>query len=128
MFVPSILWLLLKSGLFVVGAMVFWKRPEDRSAAQFFWFCMASFGAYMGGYHWSRIVTQPVLLVGFMVCSLLLPAVSLHFYLLFPRPKQLLERRPFLVLGAIYLPPAVVFLRLLLGYLQVRWFDPGERT
>jgi hypothetical protein len=34
--VPSILWLFLKAGLFVVGAMVFWKRPDDRSAARFF--------------------------------------------------------------------------------------------
>src|SRR5262245_48799795 len=60
---PSLLWFCLKAGLFLVGALVFWKRPEDRSAAQFFLLCIFTFGAFMGGYHWSRIVTQPALLL-----------------------------------------------------------------
>jgi DNA-binding NtrC family response regulator len=123
--VPSVLWFFLKIGLFVVGAMVFWKRPADRSAAQFFCLCIASFGAYMGGYHWARIVTQPVLLVVFMVCALLLPAVTLHFYLIFPRPKRLLERRPGWVLAGIYGPSVLLLLLLLSGYLRVRWLDQG---
>ena len=42
-----------------VGALVFWKRPADLSARQFFLLCMVTLGAYMGGYHWSRIATQP---------------------------------------------------------------------
>jgi transcriptional regulator with GAF, ATPase, and Fis domain len=100
---PSILWFSVKIGLFLVGAIVFWKRPEDRSAQQFFLLCICSFGAYIGGYHWWRIVTQPVLLLVFMVSALLLPAVSLHFYLVFPRPKAFLERL------------------LLQGYLRIRW-------
>ena len=37
---PSLFWVLLKIGLFVVGAYVFWKRPEDRSAALFFLLCV----------------------------------------------------------------------------------------
>jgi hypothetical protein len=90
--VPSVLWFFLKTGLFIVGAIVFWKRPEDRPAAQFFWLCIVSFGAYMGGYHWSRIVTQPVLILVFMTCAVMLPAVTLHFYLVFPRAKGLLLR------------------------------------
>jgi transcriptional regulator with GAF, ATPase, and Fis domain len=118
---PSVLWFFLKVGLFGVGAMVLWKRPEDRSAAQFFWLCIVSFGAYMGGYHWSRIVTQPTLILVFMVCSLMLPAVSLHFYLLFPRPKGILERQPRWTLLAIYGPPLFFLLLLLTGYLRVRW-------
>src|SRR5262249_13493191 len=61
--VPSVLWLLLKVGLFAVGAIVLWKRPADRSAAQFFCLCLVSAVAFMGGYHWVRIATQPVLLV-----------------------------------------------------------------
>ncbi len=118
--VPSVLWFFLKVGLFLVGAVVFWKRPEDRSAAQFFLFCIVSFGAYMGGYHWSRIVTQPALLLVFMACALFLPAVSLHFYLLFPRPKPLLERHPQAVTRALYAPPVCFLLFLLFGYLHVR--------
>ncbi len=93
-FLPSVLWFFLKIGLFLVGAIVFWKRPGDRSAGQFFLLCLCSFGAYIGGYHWWRIVTQPMLLLVFMVSAILLPAVSLHFYLVFPRPKAFLERWP----------------------------------
>jgi transcriptional regulator with GAF, ATPase, and Fis domain len=121
--VPSIAWFFLKIGLFIVGALVFWKRTEDRSAAQFFLLCLVSFGAYMGGYHWSRIVTQPALLVVFMVCSVLLPPVSLHFYLLFPRPKAFMLRRPRVALLTIYGPPCVFLLLLLTNYLRVRWHN-----
>jgi transcriptional regulator with GAF, ATPase, and Fis domain len=117
---PSVLWFLLKIGLFVVGAIVFWKRREDRSAALFFLFCLVSFGAYMGGYQWSRIVTQPTLLLVFMICSVLLPVVSLHFYLVFPRPKAILDRAPRRALLVLY-GPAVIFLLLLIwNYLWVR--------
>jgi transcriptional regulator with GAF, ATPase, and Fis domain len=118
---PSLLWFSLKIILFAVGAIVFWKRPEDRSASLFFLFCLVSFGAYMGGYHWSRIVTQPLLIVVFMICSVLLPAVSLHFYLVFPRPKAILDRAPRRVLGVLYGPPLFFLLLLFSNYLRVRW-------
>ena len=120
--VPSVLWFFLKIGLFVVGAFVFWKRSEDRAAAQFFRLCIVSLGAYMGGYHWWRIVTQPVLLLGFMASAFLLPAVSLHFYLLFPRAKEVLERYPRRVLTIVYGPPVFFLVLLVSGYLRVRWY------
>jgi len=83
--VPSILWFILEVMLFSVGALVLWKRPTDTAAAQFFLLCIVTLGAFMGGYHWSHIATQPSLLLVFMVCAVLLPVVSLHFYLLFPK-------------------------------------------
>src|SRR5262249_44334437 len=113
----------LKFSLFLVGAFVFWKRPEDRSAALFFWFCILSVGAYMGGYHWARILTQPALLLVFMVCAVLLPVVTLHFFLLFPRPKTFLARHPRWTLAAIYGPP-LGFLTAMLccwGYVRDLW-------
>jgi transcriptional regulator with GAF, ATPase, and Fis domain len=123
--IPSVLWFFLKVGLFAVGAIVFWKRPEDRPAAQFFWLCIVSFGAYMGGYHWSRIVTEPVLILVFMTCAVMLPAVTLHFYLVFPRAKEFLKRHPRSVLLVVY-GPAVVFLLLLLhDYLYARLLEEG---
>lgn len=99
---PSILWLILKLGLFTVGALVFWQRPSDPSASQFFLLCIVTLGAYMGGYHWVRILSQPFLLGFFMVSCVLFPAVSLHFYLVFPRPKPFLSRHPGWSLLAIY--------------------------
>jgi transcriptional regulator with GAF, ATPase, and Fis domain len=119
---PSILWFFVKIGLFIVGAIVYWKRPEDRSARQFFLLCIVTFGAYIGGYQWSRIVTEPPLILVFIVCSVLLPAVSLHFYLVFPRPKPLIERRPRTVLAAIYALPIIFLVVFLGGYFLTRWF------
>jgi transcriptional regulator with GAF, ATPase, and Fis domain len=118
--VPSLLWFSLKIILFVVGAIVFWKRPEDRSATLFFLFCLVSFGAYMGGYHWHRIVTQRLLILVFMVCSILLPAVSLHFYLVFPRPKTILDRAPRLVLFVLYGLPLFFLVLLISDYSLIR--------
>jgi transcriptional regulator with GAF, ATPase, and Fis domain len=119
--VPSVAWFFLKAGLFAIAALVFWKRPEDRSAYQFFLLSIVTFAAYMGGYHWSRIVTQPILLVVFIVCSVLLPAVSLHFYLVFPRPKAFFLKQPHWTLAALYGPAVLFLLTLLSGYLLVRW-------
>ncbi len=100
--VPSILWFCLKLGLFLVGALVFWKRPTDQSATVFFLLCIVTLGAYMGGYLWSHILTQTFLIVPFMICGNLLPAVSLHFFLVFPRPRQFLRRHPRWTLLAVY--------------------------
>jgi transcriptional regulator with GAF, ATPase, and Fis domain len=118
--VPSILWFALKFGLFAVGALVFWKRPNDRSAAQFFLLCIVTLGAYMGGYHWLRISTQRELLLVFMICGVLLPPVSLHFYLVFPRPKEFFQRYPYPTLAAIYGPPLAFLIAIMIRYLVVR--------
>ena len=99
---PSLLWFMLKVGLFAVGALVFWKRPADRSARQFFILCICTLMAYMGGYHWNRIVSQPVLILGFMFSGVLLPGVLLHFYCVFPRPKSFLQGSKRSALYVIY--------------------------
>jgi len=112
--VPSLLWFCLKMMLFLVGALVLWNRPQDSAAAQFFLLCIFTVGAYMGGYHWPYIATNYVLLLVFDVCAIMLPAVSLHFYLMFPRKKRWLQRRPRLALAVIY-GPSVVFLLSLFG-------------
>ncbi len=122
---PSVLWLVLNLGLFLIGALVFWKRPEDAAAVHFFLLCIVSLGAFVGGYHWARIVTQPVLLLVFMTCCLLLPPVTLHFYLVFPRPKRSLERHPRWALALLYGPPALFLVLLLHAYLSVRGLYPA---
>jgi transcriptional regulator with GAF, ATPase, and Fis domain len=121
--VLPISWFFLKLGLFLVGALVFWKRPTDPSARQFFLLCIVTLGAYMGGYHWSRIATYRELILVFMVCSVMLPAVLLHFYTVFPRPKGFVERSPWATLAGIYGLP-LAFLGLMAAtYFHVRWMD-----
>src|SRR5438270_10899481 len=85
--IPAVIWLVLEIGLYGIGALVFWKRPQDPAASAFFTMTIVAVGAYVGGYHWGQIVTQPVLLVIFVLSGLLLPAVTLYFHHVYPRPK-----------------------------------------
>jgi transcriptional regulator with GAF, ATPase, and Fis domain len=86
----SLIWFALELVIFGLGALVYWRRPTDESAALFFELCIATVGAFMGGYHWSIIVAHPLLIFPFACFGVMLPAVSLHFYLVFPRPKWFL--------------------------------------
>src|SRR5262249_23501821 len=121
--VPTVVWFFLKIGLYFVGAIVFWKRPDDRSAKHFFLLCTCSLVAYVGGYNWAQLVSQPVLLTMFMAGAVLLPPVSLHLYLVFPRPKWFLESHPRWTLTVLYGPALMFFVALLYPYLEVRWLN-----
>jgi transcriptional regulator with GAF, ATPase, and Fis domain len=118
---PSLLWFCLKLTLFTCGALLMWQRPQERAVAQFFVLCVVTLGAYMGGYHWPYLATAPLLLVGFMIYGVLLPPVSLHFYLVFPRTQAILERAPRRTLLAVYGLPLMVLAALLLLYFRIRW-------
>jgi transcriptional regulator with GAF, ATPase, and Fis domain len=118
--IPSLLWFLLKVSLLVVGVLVFWKRPDDPAVTQFYVLCVVTLGAYMGGYHWTHIATSPPLLVVFIVCAVLLPAASLHFYITFPRKKQFYERYPWATLATIYAVPLTFLAMIISQYLQLR--------
>jgi transcriptional regulator with GAF, ATPase, and Fis domain len=99
---PSLLWFFLKAILLFVGAWVWWKRPNDPAAEQFYIMSLVTVGAYIGGYHWTLLVVEPTLLLVFIICGTLLPAVNLHFYSIFPRPKAIFAARPRLLLAIIY--------------------------
>ncbi len=123
--VPSLIWLFLKAALFIIGFAVYWKRPDDLSARRFYIVCVVTLGAYIGGYHWSYIAVNPILLIAFMICAVLLPVVHLHFYLTFPRPNDLVEKYPGRTLATIY-GVASVNLAVLFGlYAAVRYSEPG---
>lgn len=113
-FIPSVAWFFVKMSLFAVGALVFWRRPNDVAAHRFFWLCVCTVGAFMGGYHWLRIASSPALVVVFMVCAMMLPSVSLHFYLVFPQPKRFLEQHPIWTLGIVYGLPGLLLLVMLI--------------
>ena len=88
----SLLWFFQELVIFTIGARVFWKRPSDASARIFFWLCIVTVGAYMGGYHWSEIVIWAILIHLFAAFAVFVPILSLHFYLVFPRPNPIFAR------------------------------------
>ncbi|CAN5780105.1 hypothetical protein BH23PLA1_BH23PLA1_34460 [soil metagenome] len=116
----SLIWFLQEMVIFAIGALVFWKRSRDDSARLFFWLCVVTVGAFMGGYHWSEIVIVRPLIFLFVPFAMFVPILSLHFYLVFPRsnPILLLHRRR--VLAALYGVP--------LAYLAAIWLGMAWMT
>lgn len=98
----SKVWFVQELLIFFIGARVFWKRPHDDSARLFFVLCIVTVGAFMGGYHWTEIVSGHALIYLFALFAVFVPVVNLHFYLVFPRRHPLLLRHPRWVLGVIY--------------------------
>lgn len=104
----SIVWFAMESLIFWMGWVVFRRRPEDDSAALFFLMCIVTVGAYMGGYHWLEIAGSPPLTFIFALCAMAVPQIILHFFLIYPSPKQFVLRYPRSVLAIIYVIPAVI--------------------
>ncbi len=75
---------------FVIGLFVFVRVPQERSARIFFLLCVLFLLFFVcrlrpASYWWIDVFVQNT----GMVSLFLLPAVFLHFFLIFPRPKQL---------------------------------------
>jgi len=80
---------------FFIGFFVFNRRPEDRAARIFFLLCVLFLLFFVcrlrpASYWWIDLFVQNTGTVSLF----LLPAVFLHFFLIFPRPKQLSFARP----------------------------------
>ena len=111
-YIWSFVWFVQEMFIFGVGARVFWKRPRDESARIFFWLCIVTVGAFMGGYHWSEIVVDPPLIYLFAAFAVFVPVASLHFYLVFPRLNPIFARHRRAILMGLYGFPLVYLLAL----------------
>jgi transcriptional regulator with GAF, ATPase, and Fis domain len=124
----SCVWFLQELLIFAIGARVLWKRPDDASAQLFFAVCIVTVGAFMGGYHWTEIVTEPALIYPFALFAVFVPVVNLHFFLVFPRENPVLHRHRRSVLGMLY-GVATGYLGALWGsMLASRWLSLHERS
>lgn len=121
----SFVWLVLQFGIFAISAMAAWHRPFDRSARLFFAMCAVGMGAFIGGFHWWVIAGNLVLNVPFLICALLTPAVSVHFFMCYPRPLSLMEHYPNRTVAVIYAVPSVTAV-VMIGLLTVAWGLSGE--
>lgn len=103
----TFVWFLLQSGIFLVGALATWSRPFDRSARLFFAMCIVTMVAFVGGFHWWVIAGSAWLTVPFAVCALLVPAVILHFFVVYPQPQNWIVRAPVLSKVFLYTAPVI---------------------
>jgi DNA-binding NtrC family response regulator len=106
-YIWSLLWFAQEMTVFGLGVVVFWRRPHDESARLFFWLCVATVGAFMGGYHWTQIVVHPPLIYLFAAFAVFVPILSLRFYLVFPRTNPVFARHRRPLLGVLYAVPAL---------------------
>lgn len=124
----SLLWFLQEMVIFGIGARVVWRRPRDDSARVFFWLCVVTFVAYMGGYHWAQIATEPALIYPFAAMVVFLPVVSLHFYLIFPRVHAFFARHQRFIMGVLYGVPLTTAIALWVLMAVSRWGQDGEQV
>ena len=106
----TLIWFLLQLLIFSVGAVAFWNRQFDEAARRFFVMSTVTLAAFVGGFHWSMIAGSFWLTAPFAVSGILLPAVTLHFFLVYPRSKPLLTTWPRTVTWSIYAIPMVAIL------------------
>lgn len=128
----TFVWFLLQLLIFGVGLLAFWSRPFDRPAKLFFAMCLATLGAFVGGFHWWMIVGSFWLCVPFAICAVLLPVVVLHFFLMYPRPKPVFLKHSRELLATIYAVPLITLMAFLLAETALwRWIiqpDSPART
>lgn len=110
----TLIWLLLELIIFSVGAVAFWSRPFDDAARMFFAMCTVTLPAFVGGFHWWTVGSSFWLNLPFAICGILLPAVILHFFLVYPRPKPPLTVFPKTVIAAIYAIPILSIISFLI--------------
>lgn len=108
-----LIWFLLELVIFTVGAVAFWTRPFDRTARVFYAMCVVTVGAFVGGYHWWIIAGSLWLNLPFAICAILVPSVTLHFFLIFPYPKSPITTFPRWTRLALYAPPVVAIVGLI---------------
>jgi transcriptional regulator with GAF, ATPase, and Fis domain len=109
----SLLWFMLQTVTFAIGAAVYWNRPFDRASQLFYCLCLVTLAAFLGSNHWWIIASNFWLTAPCIICAMLLPAVCLHFFLVFPRAWLPLVWRPRTSLALIYGLPITGMLVLL---------------
>ncbi|MFH5805057.1 sigma 54-interacting transcriptional regulator, partial [Alienimonas sp. DA493] len=99
-----IVWLLLQIGLTIVGGMASWLRPFDRAARLFFLMSATTVVAVTGVSLWWALAHSTAALLPLTISAALLPSVTLHFFLSYPRALPVLRDHGFAVRLGLYLP------------------------
>ncbi|MCA9038989.1 MAG: sigma 54-interacting transcriptional regulator [Planctomycetaceae bacterium] len=100
-------WVFVQIGIFAIAALAAWYRPYDRASHLFYAMMICMLGASVGTFYWWILFTRLWLLIPFVLCAALLPAVALHFFLVYPHPKKVIRRWPGLMLACIYTVPVL---------------------
>jgi transcriptional regulator with GAF, ATPase, and Fis domain len=125
----SLMWFVLQLFVIVVGGVAYWNRPFDQPVRTFFALSSVSMFAFVGGGHWWVISASPWLVLLFAISAILLPAVLLHFFLVYPYPVPIYSRSRRVARFCLYAVPtavaALVSAMIGLGWFFTQNFGPG---
>ncbi len=124
----SWIWFLQQILIYFTGVWVFWRRPKDPSARLFYVLCVVTVVSYVGGYHWGQIAKFPGLIFPFAAFVVFVPIVSLHFYLIFPRPNPIFQKHRRPILAILYGLPAITAAGLWIFMIWSRWGQDGREV
>src|SRR6185436_9102361 len=108
----SMYFVLAAVGLFtlLVGASVRLRRPRDQATLHFFWLCVAFFGVFTFSFNGPFDRLDWIFYWGDAVAMALLPALLLHFTLVFPERQLGPSTRPIRALIPLMYLPAPILL------------------
>lgn len=101
----TLLWFVLEIVVLGLSGVAVWRRPYDRPTRVFFAMCACTMCAFVGGFHWWMLSGNFWLTVPFALCAILVPVVTLHFFLVYPRPKWPVLMWPRLTWAIVYSIP-----------------------
>ena len=112
----TVLWFGCQSAILLVALTGFWQRPTDSVAQTFCIMSSTSMVAFVGGFHWWIIAGKPLLNIPFIICSTCVPAVTLHFFLKFPREARTFTAYRHTSLAVVYGPILIAGLLIMFIY------------
>ncbi len=101
----SLIWLVPQLIIVFLSAVAFWNRPHDRALRLFFVLGFVTLAAFVGGSHWWVVAGSLWFCLPFVVAAVLLPAVLLHLFVVYPTPRAFMLVWPRTTLVAIYFVP-----------------------
>ena len=112
----TIIWFVSQLAILSVAVTAYWQRPSDRLARNFCLMSCFAMGAFVAGFHWWILVSNPILNIPFIICATLLPATVLNFFLGFPSEPEFLKSHRLRTLLLLFVPAALITLALVLVY------------
>jgi signal transduction histidine kinase len=86
---PSYVFFVLVS---VASLFILFKKPKDRSVELFFLFIQASALMAIGGVYLLEDPVSIFMVLAFLFCGMISPAILIHFHLIFPQPARFFNR------------------------------------
>jgi signal transduction histidine kinase len=76
----------------VAGLAILYLKPKDRSVALFFIYIQGSALMAIGGIYMLEDPVSIFVALAFLFCGMILPAILIHFHLVFPKPARFFSR------------------------------------